>query len=94
MYDRHREKRIDIGLRLGGAMLGGASSLALRKLASLHLSGPHPDPSIGALLLAVAAFLCASLGSILLTQGRHIFDPIELGERWRTRLPYDTGGSH
>ncbi|HEY0594324.1 hypothetical protein [Sphingopyxis sp.] len=92
MYDGHREKRIDTGLRLGGALLGGASSLAVWRLAALHLSGPHPDPGIDALFLAVAAFLCASLGTILLTQGRHIFDRIELGERWRTRLPHDTGG--
>ncbi len=37
MYDGHREKRIDIGLRLGGAVLGGASSLAVSSLAALHL---------------------------------------------------------
>lgn len=91
MYDGRREKRIDIGLRLGGAALGGFASLAVSSLAALHLAGPHPDPGIGALLLAVAAFLCASLGTALLTQGRHILDRVEVSERWR-RSPPDTVG--
>lgn len=37
------------------------------------------------LLLAAIGFLCASAGSILVTQGGHIFDKVEISQRWRTR---------
>ncbi|WP_447753090.1 hypothetical protein [Sphingopyxis fribergensis] len=92
MHDGHHGKRIDFGLRLGGAALGILSALAVSSLAALHLSGPHPDPGVGALLLAAAAFLCASLGATLLTQGRHIFDRIEISERWQARFRPDIDG--
>lgn len=90
MYDWHYDKRTDIGLRLIGAVLGGVSWLAVRDLAARHLSEIHSDPGIGALVLAAAAFLCASLGAVLITQGRHIFDRIEIGERWRVNPPPGT----
>ena len=87
MDDREHGRRTDIGLRLCGVLSGSFSALAAWKLAALHLSESHSDPGGYALFLAAAAFLGASLGAVLLTQGRHIFDRIELGERWRRRLP-------
>lgn len=85
MHNWHHERRADIGLRLAGAVLGGLSWLAVQRLAVLHLPASRADPGVGALLLAAAAFLCASLGAALTTQGRHIFDPVQVSERWRPR---------
>jgi hypothetical protein len=88
MRDWHHDRRTDIGLRLGGAVLGGGAWFAVRELAARHLSASHGDPGIGVLFLAAVAFLGASLGVMFVTQGHHIFDPVEIGERWRTvRLP-------
>jgi len=84
MHDRYYDRRTDIGLRLGGAALCGLAWLAFRELAALHPSRIHADPGVGALLLAAAGFLCASLGAVLIAQGRHIFDSVEVSERWRT----------
>jgi len=36
-----------------------------------------------AYLLAAAAFLCGSVGSALAVLGTHIFDRVEVAQRWR-----------
>lgn len=90
MHDWQHDKRTDIGLRLGGAALWGLAWLAFRTLAELHLSQTHANPGAGALALAAAGFLCASLGAVLVAQGCHIFDPVEVSERWRRRFPSDS----
>ncbi|MBB6425043.1 hypothetical protein [Sphingopyxis sp. JAI128] len=87
MDDRRQEKRTDIGLRLCGILSGWLSLRAAWKLAALHPSESHADPGAKALLLAAATFLCASVAAVLVTQGRHIFDRVDVGERWRLRLP-------
>ncbi|KTE09533.1 hypothetical protein [Sphingopyxis sp. H115] len=92
MDDRRHEKRTDIGLRLCGVLSGSLSSLAAWKLAALHLSKSDAEPDAKALLLAATTFLCASLAAVLMTQGRHIFDRVDVGERWRARLPPDGRG--
>lgn len=79
----YQDRRTDIGLRLAGAALWGLAWLAARQLAALHLTQSHADPGMWAVTLAAAAFLCASLGAVLVTQGRHIFDRVEISERWR-----------
>lgn len=89
MRDWHQNWRTDIGLRLSGVALWGLSWLATRKLILL-LPEPSASPGTGAFALAAAAFLCASLGGILLTLGDHIFDRIEIDERWRALPPPDT----
>lgn len=83
----HQDKRTDIGLRFAGAALWGLAWLAAGQLAALHLMQTHADPDMWAALLAAAAFLCASLGAVLITQGRHIFDRVEISERWRIIPP-------
>lgn len=93
MRDWQYNKRTDIGLRLGGAGLLGLAWLAFRELAGLHLSAIHSDPGVGPLALAAVGFLCASLGAVLIVQGRHIFDRVEVSRRWRTIFPPDTDGS-
>lgn len=87
----HQDIRTDMGLRLAGAALWGLAWLAARQLAALHLAQSHADPDLWAALLAAAAFLCASLGAGLITQGHHIFDRVEIGERWRVNSPPDAG---
>jgi hypothetical protein len=39
-------------------------------------------PGVGAFLLALASFLTASFGSALLIVGPHLFDKVEVSERW------------
>lgn len=87
----HQDIRTDMGLRLAGAALWGLAWLGARQLAALHLTQSHADPDLWAALLAAAAFLCASFGAGLITQGRHIFDRVEIGERWRVNSPPDAG---
>lgn len=92
MRNWHHHKRTDIGLRLCGVALWGLAALAARDLAALHLTQTYAAPDIEIALLAAAGFLCASLGAVLVTQGRHIFDRVEIGERWRARPPSDRDG--
>lgn len=83
MWQHHQDRRTDIGLRLIGAALWGLAWLAARQLAALHLTQSHADPDMWAAALAAASFLCASLGAVLVSQGCHIFDRVEISERWR-----------
>lgn len=83
MWQPHQDRRTDIGLRLAGAALWGLAWLAARQLAALHLTQSHADPDMWAAALAAASFLCASLGAVLVSQGCHIFDRVEISERWR-----------
>lgn len=83
MRDRHHNWRTDIGLRLGGATLCGLAWFLIRTLLGLHLPQNPAALGAGALALAAGGFLCASLGLALLTLGHHLFDTIEVGERWR-----------
>ena len=83
MRDWHHNWQIDIGLRLGGATLCGLAWLLIRTLLGLYLPQNPAVLGAGALALAAGGFLCASLGLALLTLGHHLFDTIEVGERWR-----------
>ncbi|MDB5687085.1 MAG: hypothetical protein JWR77_1674 [Rhizorhabdus sp.] len=49
-------------------------------------AAPATDPSFGEYLLAALAFLASSVGSAILVLGRHVYDRIELSERWRRRI--------
>jgi hypothetical protein len=90
MRDWHHDKWTDIGLRLGGAALGGLAWLAAHGLIGLHTAQTHAPPEARAVIFAAAAFLCASLSAVLITQGHHIFDKVEISERWRSVPPPDT----
>lgn len=83
MCNWHHDWRIDAGLRLGGAALCGLSWLAIQGLAALHLAQAHASAGGGAFALALAAFLCASPGAVLLFLGRHVFDQVSVSARWR-----------
>jgi len=77
--------RWDIGLRLFGMALIGGAAAAISRMFGLVHSGSG-DPAIALVyLLALAGFVSASIGSALLFLGTHIFDEVELSERWRRR---------
>ena len=84
MQHWHHDRRVDIGLRAGGILLCGLSCLSVRGLIALHLPQAHDEPGVEAFAFAAAAFLCGSLGAVLLTLGRHIFDKVEISQRWAT----------
>lgn len=75
----------DKGLRFAGLVLLAVAFLAIRYL--VDLVPPHSSHEATWIELALAAvgFLGASLGGILVTLGAHIFDKVEISERWRTR---------
>jgi hypothetical protein len=79
----HQKRAADIGLRSGGAALCSLSWLAFRTLFHLRLAPWPAAPGSSAFALAAIGFLCASAGAALLVLGHHMFDEIELGERWR-----------
>ena len=85
MQDWHHRRSTDVGLRLGGAMLCGISWLAIRTFVHIRLATLPASPGLLAFALATLGFICASAGSALLTIGHHIFDEVEVSERWRSR---------
>ncbi len=70
------------GLGLLGIGLSAGACLWLYRL--LHTS-PPPAPSLGQYALATVTFLGASIGSGLLALGGHIYDRVEIAERYRRR---------
>ena len=74
------------GLRqLGVLLLLGAYTAGKHVLA---MGGRHHgDQPPLVYLLALITFLCGSAGSALLVHGHHLFDKIEVSERWRKRPP-------
>jgi hypothetical protein len=79
----HRSRCADLGLRALGLLFCGIAYTAISRLCALHIS----DQTIGALtyFLALIGFLGASAGSALVMLGHHLFDEIEVSERWRRR---------
>ena len=74
------------GLRQLGVVLLLGAYAAGRHLTTIAASGhpPHQPPTV--YLFALIAFVCASAGGALLIHGHHLFDTVEISERWR-RLP-------
>jgi hypothetical protein len=74
----------DAALRLAGLALLTVVWLVGR-LWMHHLHGhPANDTSLFELLLGILLFAGASGAVILVSLGRHIFDEVELSERWRS----------
>jgi hypothetical protein len=74
----------DAALRLAGVALLTVVWLVGR-LWMHHLHGhPANDTSLFELLLGILLFAGASGGMILVSLGHHIFDQVELSERWRS----------
>lgn len=79
----HRSVKADLGLRVVGLILCGMAYLAIARLFALH--PPAPPKSAGALAygLATIGFLGGSVGGAMTTLGHHLFDEIEISDRWR-----------
>lgn len=78
-----RSRRTDLWLRLAGVLLLGVAALAIRMLLGRTSAATYPDALD--YLLATVSFVGASAGAGLLALGRHIFDEVEVSERWRRR---------
>ncbi|KQU58810.1 hypothetical protein ASG67_16920 [Sphingomonas sp. Leaf339] len=79
----HRSRRADLGLRASGLLLCAIAYTAVLRLSAMHISSQNA----GAFAYAFAAicFLGASAGSALVMLGHHLFDEIEVSERWQPR---------
>jgi hypothetical protein len=86
MSPDHRRSARDLALRAAGLLFLVVAFMALRHMIALvHLRSPH-EASLGEMAFAAAGFLGLSAGSTLATLGAHIFDEVEISERWM-RLP-------
>ncbi len=73
------------GLRqLGALCLIGAYS-ATRHLVALAANHAGDPPPPRAYLLGLIAFVCGSAGCALLVHGHHLFDPVDVADRWKPR---------
>ena len=83
MPARHRLQPVDFGLRAVGALLCCIAYVAIAHLTAMHIR----PRSAGALAygLATAGFLGASAGSAMTVLGHHLFDAIEVSQRWQHR---------
>lgn len=80
---RVKKRPMDILLRLAGLASISVSAVAFWLLWHLaHAGGRHPV-TVSELLVALIGFACASAGSLMLFQGRHLFDTVEVSRRWR-----------
>jgi hypothetical protein len=91
--DWRKRRSTDALLRLGGlaalAIAGAAIRLLMRSAGVTPHAGAHAGPTAIAALLAAIGFLAATLGSAVLVLGRHVFDRIEVSERWMRTAPLD-----
>ena len=83
MTARHHQRHVDLGIRATGALLCCIAYVAITNLAAM----PIRSQSVGALAysLATVGFLGASAGSAMTVLGRHLFDAIEVSQRWQHR---------
>ncbi len=80
----HQDWKTDIALRAGGAASCGISYLAIWALVGLRLGDGQLPDGVLPFVLAAAGFLCVSVGSALLALGHHIFDEVEISQRWQS----------
>lgn len=78
-------RRGDLFLRLVGVMLLLISAVSLRTLARIHPAPTRLDSGLIDFALAAIGFLGASTGAGLAVLGNHLFDEVEVSERWRSR---------
>jgi hypothetical protein len=78
-------RRGDILVRLSGLVLILLSVTSIRMLAHLHPMESRFDPGVIEFALAAAGFLSGSTGLGLAAIGHHVFDEVEISERWRSR---------
>lgn len=84
----HRMRRGDFWLRGLGLGALGVSYGSISYLMQLHAADPvHWKPGLVAYVLTTVGFLCGSAGTALTLLGAHLFDEIQVSERWRMKPP-------
>lgn len=86
MKSWHQTLAANVGLRIGGVLMLGVGWVVTARLHHLALRMPLNDTASMRMLLAAAAFICWSAGSLLLLVGPKLWEPVDVSERWR-RLP-------
>lgn len=72
-----------IFIRLTGLVLLALAWLAGHELNLLSVTIASGQVTISQILCALAAFLCASVGSALVILGPKIHEPVKVSARWR-----------
>lgn len=85
MFFHPQSRARDIVLRLSGLVLLAIGSLALDGLCNCVSAAPGRAYTPGEFVLAALGLLCVSPGALLLALGGHIFDRVEISERWSGR---------
>ena len=85
MVETARFWKHDAVLRIAGMLLVATCWLLMRWLVHSANLRAHRDPALLELAAAAAGFLCVSTGSALTTLGAHVFDEVEVSERWVRR---------
>jgi len=78
--ESQNRKWADPALRLAGVLLMGAALLVGRRLFGAADARARAEPL--SYLLALVGMACASTGAALAVWGHHLFDRVELSERW------------
>ena len=82
--------KADIGLRIGGLLLLALGACAIKLLyAQVHALPAH-EASLLEMVIGALGFLGLSVGGVLATLGRHIYDPVQISERWSEPPPHLT----
>ncbi|WP_070153215.1 hypothetical protein [Sphingobium phenoxybenzoativorans] len=81
----HSRNRIgvDIALRFCGAFMLATVWFAGRSFSPIVTASRPETVSPPELAIAMALFLSASIGAALMMLGLHLFDHVEVAERWR-----------
>ena len=73
-------------MRALGLVPCALACLSLHRLVAMYDADPaHWSPGLVAYALTAIGFLGASVGAAMLAAGAHLFDRIEVSERWRAR---------
>ena len=72
----------DVAIRLAGLAVLPLGAFSIDWLYHLVHAAPAHEGTFAELSLAAAGFLCLSMGSVLLSQGSHLFDEVRVSARW------------
>ncbi|CAN5338952.1 hypothetical protein BH10PSE13_BH10PSE13_19200 [soil metagenome] len=81
----HERRGADLILRLSGMFLLGCAWLLGTWMASLVRSRAPHDATPLEMVVTMLMFVAGSLGTATLALGKHLFDKVQVSERWVTR---------
>jgi hypothetical protein len=87
MFDSRRKLLRNLVIRFAGLALLIGSWLLIRWLFHADNLRHHQDPTALQFGTALLGFFCFSAGTLLTALGDHIFDEVQISERW-ARLTY------